>query len=194
LNLLPKFDIKSITDPLTVSHESVMDIVREIDSKWKSLGFPNREEGIGKEDLVIEEMTSLKSGVNSKIAFLSYPFDALAIEKNQPLYLAIQHLFVAATGGKETFSSRFASTLAFAKGLDFRRKVPEFKTSRLAAIADYRGKTRVVAIGDNYSQMALKPFAGDMMSILRNTRGDSTFSQSYKAASISKKIRKGVRC
>lgn len=48
---------------------------------------------------------------------------------------------------------------------------------RLSAIADYEGKTRVIAIGDYLSQLYLKPVHNRLMKILRKLPGDLTFRQ-----------------
>lgn len=48
---------------------------------------------------------------------------------------------------------------------------------RLSAIADYEGKTRMIAIGDYLSQLYLKPIHQRLMKILRKIPGDLTFRQ-----------------
>jgi len=62
-------------------------------------------------------------------------------------------------------------------------------TSRLSPIADYYGKTRVVAIGDYFSQRALKPFANYLFNLLSKLKGDCTYNQ-FKA---SKEIRSRIK-
>jgi hypothetical protein len=68
-----------------------------------------------------------------------------------------------------TFSSQWVEGL-----VEDTRKLT---SSRLALIADYAGKTRVVAIGDFYSQAALKPLHDHLFRILRKLEGDCTFDQ-----------------
>jgi hypothetical protein len=48
---------------------------------------------------------------------------------------------------------------------------------RLSAIADYEGKTRIIAIGDYLSQLYLKPVHNRLMKLLRKIPGDLTFRQ-----------------
>jgi len=50
-------------------------------------------------------------------------------------------------------------------------------TRRLSAIADNEGKTRVIAIGDYYSQLLLKPIHDRLMRLLRKIPQDMTYNQ-----------------
>jgi hypothetical protein len=50
-------------------------------------------------------------------------------------------------------------------------------TRRLSAIADCEGKTRVIAIGDYYSQLFLKPIHNRLMKYLRRIPQDMTYRQ-----------------
>jgi len=47
----------------------------------------------------------------------------------------------------------------------------------LSAIADYEGKTRVIGIGDYYSQLYLKPIHDRLMNLLRKIPQDMTYKQ-----------------
>lgn len=49
---------------------------------------------------------------------------------------------------------------------------------RLAAIADYGGKTRVVSIGTHTIQILLKPYHSYMMKLLRCLKEDCSYDQS----------------
>ena len=55
--------------------------------------------------------------------------------------------------------------------------LPKINTRRLSAIADYEGKTRVIAIGDYLSQIYLKPVHDRLMRMLRRIPADLTFNQ-----------------
>jgi hypothetical protein len=59
---------------------------------------------------------------------------------------------------------------------NFENKV-KINTRRLSAIADCEGKTRVIAIGDYYSQLFLKPIHDRLMKLLRKIPQDMTFRQ-----------------
>lgn len=60
-----------------------------------------------------------------------------------------------------------------------RNKVEETVNSvRLAAIADYGGKTRVVSIGTHTIQVLLKPYHTYMMKLLRCLPEDCSYDQS----------------
>lgn len=48
---------------------------------------------------------------------------------------------------------------------------------KICAIPDKEGKTRVIAIGDYFSQTVLKPFHSYLFSVLRRVRQDCTFNQ-----------------
>jgi hypothetical protein len=52
-----------------------------------------------------------------------------------------------------------------------------FRHSRLCFLAEGGGKTRTVAIGDSFSQAALKPIHKDLMRLLRKIPMDCTFRQ-----------------
>jgi hypothetical protein len=48
---------------------------------------------------------------------------------------------------------------------------------KLVALADYEGKTRVIAIGDYLSNMLLKPLHDKLMACLKGLSSDYTFRQ-----------------
>jgi hypothetical protein len=50
-------------------------------------------------------------------------------------------------------------------------------TRRLSAIADYEGKTRVIAIGDYLSQLYLRPIHDRLMKIVKKIPSDMTYRQ-----------------
>lgn len=52
-----------------------------------------------------------------------------------------------------------------------------FRHSKLCFLSEGGGKTRTVAIGDSFSQAALKPIHKDLMRILRRIPMDCTFNQ-----------------
>jgi hypothetical protein len=76
---------------------------------------------------------------------------------------------------------------------EVKMKVRQPITSRIAAIADYWGKTRLVAIGDYYSQRVLKPFGNDMLTILKSLGGDATHSQGFKSNQLSVRAKEGKK-
>lgn len=49
---------------------------------------------------------------------------------------------------------------------------------KIVSIPDKEGKTRVIAIGDYFSQTALKPFHSYLFGVLRRIKQDCTFDQS----------------
>jgi len=49
---------------------------------------------------------------------------------------------------------------------------------KIVGIPDKEGKTRVIAIGDYFSQTVLKPFHTYLFSVLRRINQDCTFNQS----------------
>jgi hypothetical protein len=53
--------------------------------------------------------------------------------------------------------------------------IPEGPVRRLSAIADYEGKTRVIAIGDWLSNYVLKPLHLNLMKFLKKYQSDVTF-------------------
>jgi len=48
---------------------------------------------------------------------------------------------------------------------------------KIVSIPDKEGKTRIIAIGDYFSQTVLKPFHGYLFSVLRRINQDCTFNQ-----------------
>jgi hypothetical protein len=60
---------------------------------------------------------------------------------------------------------------------DFINQNYTLNTRRLSAIADNEGKTRVIAIGDYYSQLLLKPIHDRLMRLLRKIPQDMTYRQ-----------------
>jgi len=70
-------------------------------------------------------------------------------------------------------------------------KLKKLYTSRLSPIADYSGKTRIVAIGDFFSQRALKPFAKYLFNLLSKLERDCTYNQSKACREIRSLIENG---
>jgi len=73
-------------------------------------------------------------------------------------------------------------------------KIKRLSISKLSPIADYFGKTRVVAIGDFFSQRVLKPFADYMFNQISKFDNDCTYNQVGAARKIKERIGKGEKC
>jgi len=71
----------------------------------------------------------------------------------------------------------FDRTVSLAKALP--SKPGGLNTGRLAVLADYAGKSRIIAIADYFSQAVLKVVHDHLFSVLKLTVGDSTFDQNH---------------
>jgi hypothetical protein len=71
-------------------------------------------------------------------------------------------------------------------------KVDSLNSRRLSAIADYEGKTRVIGIGDYYSQLILRPVHDRLMRLLRKIPQDMTYRQHELGNLVSTYYDKGM--
>jgi len=76
--------------------------------------------------------------------------------------------------------------------LGFKRK-NEPCLGRLSAIADYGGKTRVIALGDYVTQITLKPIGDALLSILKGMKGDATHSTTFQLHRINRLAKRGTK-
>lgn len=58
------------------------------------------------------------------------------------------------------------------------QEVKEVKLRKLSIVKDTEGKSRIIAIGDYWSQTALKPLHDLLMRILKKLSSDMTYGQS----------------
>jgi len=134
---------------------------------------------------------SEKRGVNISPSFLSYPLDQKALEKEQyqELLDSIKYLESILKNDYPIKLDKVRENNEKLFNLVRKEvKLPRLNVSRLSPIADYSGKTRIVAIGDNFSQRVLKPFADYMFDLLSSLKGDCTFSQGQKSREIKSRI------
>lgn len=75
-------------------------------------------------------------------------------------------------------------------------KLPKLPTGRLAFLPEGGGKTRVIAIGDYFSQQALRPLFKESMRMLNSIPQDGTYDQQRGVVLITQamKDRKPIYC
>lgn len=67
-------------------------------------------------------------------------------------------------------------------------------TSRLAFLSDKGGKTRVVALGDIFTQTLLAPIHRHIFGLLKQLPTDGTFDQDKQRDRIQEVTNHGVKC
>jgi len=68
-------------------------------------------------------------------------------------------------------------------------QLPGLKTGRLAFLPEGGGKTRIIAIGDYFSQQALTPLFKETMKMLENIPQDGTYDQSNSIKIMKEKMK-----
>jgi hypothetical protein len=169
--------ITTITDPFKGDEPLFRKFMEKIDMKWIKVRLPFIE--YEKKDTILDEYKTT-SGPNGRPSWLSSFLDSIALNDDKVLFKSISCLneLLLSPKGVKSFNDRFNSTFDLATTLFQTTKKPLI-CSKLSGIADYYGKTRVIAIADYYSQMSLKPISDHIFKILRRLKSDGTFG-TYK--------------
>lgn len=131
-------------------------------------------------------MKSLRAGPNRSPAILGYDEDARSLFRDEPhlinslLYLADYHKLVKVERllmhMKDPAYKEFLSPISL-KSFGLKPAYPKQVSGRLEFLPEGGGKTRVVALGDVYTQSACQPLHDHLMKILRSLEADCTFDQ-----------------
>jgi hypothetical protein len=124
------------------------------------------------------------SGPNGPYSWLTSIYDSIAVSKNIKILNSIDRLAQLVFNNHHDWRKLLDSTIHYSRFFVEDRK--NFLLRKLTPIADYAGKTRVIAIGDYYSQEVLRPLHQHLFKMLEKTNGDSTFDTNKSIAQIKK--------
>lgn len=97
---------------------------------------------------------------------------------------------VQSLNGQQSKGYGFVDSLLYGSS-----KKRNLKASRLAFLPDKSGKTRVVALFDNFSQTVLKPIHNHLFRILRKlSKVDGTFDQDFQRERVASVTRSPTVC
>lgn len=171
LNLKPEIDLASIlTENKSDECQIILD---ELENNFSHLGMPS--DPVSWWEMSNPEKTfSSKQGPNGPATVTGF-LEVLTYSDSQ-----IEDISTFSNEYVEIFSDlrsvpKIIADIRLGQKLDRDRDRVELR--RLSAIADYEGKTRIIAIGDYLSQLYLKPVHQRLMKILRKLPGDLTFRQ-----------------
>jgi hypothetical protein len=191
INLVPEIDLSSITDePDSDTLIHIEDVRSSIVLEWDKLNMPNDEITYW-ESISWKPLWSMKSGPIGP-ASPTAVLDWYLLSKESKAKIK---KFVEAFGfeGKQAYSSlsemrRISDKLNKYLIKKYKKKA----VKRLCAIADYYGKTRVVAIADHWTQWALKPIGKRLFNLLRSKKlslSDCTFNHNMVSERISSHLK-----
>lgn len=185
LNLVPTVDLESITAP-GPSVESLDLISKEILEKWSTLGIKSDQQEYWYEDTIeLTSKWSAKSGPNGHASCTSILEEASRSNESEALLSRIAEQY----GG--SLENVVPSTLSLKlKEQEFASHKTLFR--RLSALADYEGKTRVIAIADYKTQTVLRPIHDRLMSMLKRMSMDLTYHHDNISKDVSKYWSKGI--
>nr|URG16550.1 MAG: RNA dependent RNA polymerase [Mitoviridae sp.] len=119
--------------------------------------------------------TSSKSGPNGSPAWRKFVQDFQAVAADNVLSANLVKLFnLLPVKNREDIGTQWSNLVDSGKSPE---PNGDFIHSRLAFLSDKAGKTRVVAIGDIYTQSLMKPIHDHLFSVLRKLSTDGTFDQ-----------------
>jgi hypothetical protein len=146
-------------------------------------------------------LSSMKAGPNGKYAVMHSLEDYVAIKLHnlEPIVTEFSNNVANLAKGQSYTSSypkwdwtTITSDLLRMKGLETEEELSSaVHTGRLAFLGEKAGKVRCVAIGDYYSQTALKPIHDALMDVLRGIPEDCTFDQQKGAEFLREQSSKG---
>lgn len=162
------YDMKNITSPC--ENKDLGSIINTIDLEYWRTNIPFVE--WTKTDW--KTLGRSTSGPNGSPAWITSVYDRYALEQEPKLKKSIIRLAELTFNNFNDWKKVFDETYTYSLNLVNVKKT--YKTGRLAAIADYSGKTRIICIGDYYSQEVLKPLNDYLFKVLRKLKGDSTYN------------------
>lgn len=131
------------------------------------------------------------SGPNGKVGWRRYLEDWYAIKKDPFLEWNLKFLYQELPiSNREEVETFWASMEDWTKYYMFDPSVTEGKLhSRLSFLSDKGGKTRVVALGDIFSQSLLKPVHDHLFRLLKVIPVDGTFDQDRQRRRVQEQTR-----
>jgi hypothetical protein len=155
-------------------------ISNEITEDWSKLGFKTDSvEYWGEEGTTVTPRWSSKQGPNGPASETSVLEEISRSDEHETLIKEI--LSKVAPFRQEMYSDDTKSLLRNTK-IETKKNII---MRRLSAIADYEGKTRVIAIGDWMTQTVLRPVHDRLMSMLKRLSTDMTHKQESIPSRIS---------
>jgi hypothetical protein len=197
----PVLDLKSIEDPLP-------DLLKVLRMCWELWSSPLWQvKPLWKRDLLgtfvyrPRLLNTMKGGPNHKHAQKGIVDDLSSLIEDGRLWYKWKLLYrgLSDTWGDHKYCTEFSTVLfSIADSLVGGSITPLRKKgvhSRLAALSDRSGKTRVIALGDYWTQCLLRPLHDHMFAILRSMQSvDGTFDQSRQRERVRKwTVQKGYK-
>lgn len=178
--LPPKYDFKTITDPLPAIKDDITDA--ELMTVLGRLGFHRDTfKALLKEKSAAQKhFISSSAGPNGKATWTAFS-DALALLEDLKVWRAFS------TYAEKTGLNRFVKDLisvSAVPGIDPAVGSP-VKSGRIHTFEEWGGKTRNVAIVDYWTQLILTPLHDTIFDLLKKVSSDATFDQN-KACDVIK--------
>lgn len=194
LVLRPEIDLKPILDPSSMTDDNYYQVTKDISANFNKLGI-SRDLLIDWQDSIDPyELWSGKRGPFGHAtlhAYIDIYFTPQELWENlQLLTVTVLPIFCEWRNLENISSFRSDQLLT-----DYTKETswfPPKAVRRLSAIADYEGKTRVIAIGDWLSQCILKPFHDRLMSKLKSISSDMTYRHEFVSRFVYQQYHKGT--